>query len=54
MATIVEVNGLTPTIGDDVWLAPTAVLVGDVRVGDRAESRARGRARDGGRRRSGR
>ena len=36
MATIVEVNGLTPTIGEDVWLAPTAVLVGDVRVGDRA------------------
>ena len=31
-----EVNGLTPTIGDDVWLAPTAVLVGDVRLGDRA------------------
>jgi carbonic anhydrase/acetyltransferase-like protein (isoleucine patch superfamily) len=36
MATIVEVNGLTPTIGEDVWLAPTAVLVGDVRLGDRA------------------
>jgi carbonic anhydrase/acetyltransferase-like protein (isoleucine patch superfamily) len=35
MATIVEVNGRTPTIGDDVWLAPTAVLVGDARVGDR-------------------
>lgn len=36
MATIVEVNGLAPTIGVDVWLAPTAVLIGDVRVGDRA------------------
>ena len=36
MATIVEVNGLSPTIGEDVWLAPTAVLIGDVRVGDRA------------------
>ena len=36
MATIMAVNGMTPTIGDDVWLAPTAVLVGDVRVGDRA------------------
>jgi carbonic anhydrase/acetyltransferase-like protein (isoleucine patch superfamily) len=35
MATIVEVNGLAPTIGADVWLAPTAVLIGDVRVGDR-------------------
>ena len=36
MATIVEVAGVAPTIGDDVFLAPTAVLVGDVRVGDRA------------------
>jgi carbonic anhydrase/acetyltransferase-like protein (isoleucine patch superfamily) len=36
MATIMALNGVTPTIGDDVWLAPTAVLVGDVRVGDRA------------------
>lgn len=36
MATIMEVNGRTPTIGDGVWLAPTAVLIGDVRVGDRA------------------
>jgi carbonic anhydrase/acetyltransferase-like protein (isoleucine patch superfamily) len=25
-----------PTIGEDVWLAPTAVLIGDVHVGDRA------------------
>jgi carbonic anhydrase/acetyltransferase-like protein (isoleucine patch superfamily) len=27
---------VAPTIGADVFLAPTAVLVGDVRVGDRA------------------
>ena len=36
MATIVELDGVTPAIGDDVFLAPTAVLIGDVRVGDRA------------------
>ncbi len=36
MATIIELDGITPTIGDGVFLAPTAVLVGDVRVGDRA------------------
>ena len=36
MATIVELDGVAPTIGEDVFLAPTAVLVGDVRVGDRA------------------
>src|ERR1700751_3502064 len=36
VATIVELDGVAPTIGDDVFLAPTAVLVGDVRVGDRA------------------
>ena len=36
MATLVELDGVRPTIGTDVWLAPTAVLVGDVRVGDRA------------------
>jgi carbonic anhydrase/acetyltransferase-like protein (isoleucine patch superfamily) len=36
MATIVEVDGIAPTIGADVWLAPTAVLIGDVRLGDRA------------------
>jgi carbonic anhydrase/acetyltransferase-like protein (isoleucine patch superfamily) len=35
VATIVELDGVTPTIGDDVYLAPTAVLIGDVRVGDR-------------------
>ena len=36
MATLVELDGLEPTIGRDVWLAPTAVLIGDVRIGDRA------------------
>jgi carbonic anhydrase/acetyltransferase-like protein (isoleucine patch superfamily) len=36
MATILELDGVAPTIGADVWLAPTAVLVGDVRVGERA------------------
>jgi carbonic anhydrase/acetyltransferase-like protein (isoleucine patch superfamily) len=33
---LVELDGVSPTIGADVWLAPTAVLIGDVRVGDRA------------------
>jgi len=36
VATIVELDGVVPTIGEDVFLAPTAVLVGDVRIGDRA------------------
>lgn len=36
MATLIELDGVAPTIGADVWLAPTAVLIGDVRVGDRA------------------
>jgi carbonic anhydrase/acetyltransferase-like protein (isoleucine patch superfamily) len=36
MATLVELDGVGPTIGRDVFLAPTAVLIGDVRVGDRA------------------
>jgi len=35
VATIVELDGVAPTIGEDVFLAPTAVLVGDVRVADR-------------------
>jgi len=35
MATLVELDGVRPTIGEDVWLAPTAVLIGDVHVGDR-------------------
>jgi carbonic anhydrase/acetyltransferase-like protein (isoleucine patch superfamily) len=36
MATIIELGGVRPTIGQDVYLAPTAVLVGDVHIGDRA------------------
>lgn len=36
MAILIELDGIGPTIGQDVFLAPTAVLVGDVRVGDRA------------------
>src|ERR671928_2031655 len=36
MATLLELDGVRPTIGRDVFLAPTAVLIGDVRVGDRA------------------
>jgi carbonic anhydrase/acetyltransferase-like protein (isoleucine patch superfamily) len=35
-ALLLELDGVSPTIGEDVWLAPTAVLVGDVHVGDRA------------------
>jgi carbonic anhydrase/acetyltransferase-like protein (isoleucine patch superfamily) len=36
MATLIELDGVSPTIGEDVFLAPTAVLIGDVHVGDRA------------------
>jgi carbonic anhydrase/acetyltransferase-like protein (isoleucine patch superfamily) len=36
MALLLELDGVAPTIGADVFLAPTAVLAGDVRVGDRA------------------
>lgn len=36
MATIVTLDGVTPAIGADVYIAPTAVLIGDVHVGDRA------------------
>jgi carbonic anhydrase/acetyltransferase-like protein (isoleucine patch superfamily) len=35
-ALLLELDGVSPSIGQDVFLAPTAVLVGDVRVGDRA------------------
>jgi carbonic anhydrase/acetyltransferase-like protein (isoleucine patch superfamily) len=35
-ALLMELDGVSPTIGEDVWLAPNAVLVGDVHVGDRA------------------
>jgi carbonic anhydrase/acetyltransferase-like protein (isoleucine patch superfamily) len=36
MAHLVELDGVRPTIGEDVYLAPTAVLIGNVRVGDRS------------------
>jgi carbonic anhydrase/acetyltransferase-like protein (isoleucine patch superfamily) len=36
MAQIIELNGIRPTIGEDVYLAPTAVLIGDVTVGDQS------------------
>lgn len=36
MATLIELDGVAPRIGEEVFLAPTAVLIGDVRVGDRA------------------
>lgn len=36
MTHIVELGGVGPTIGEGVYLAPTAVLVGDVRIGDHA------------------
>jgi carbonic anhydrase/acetyltransferase-like protein (isoleucine patch superfamily) len=36
MATIVTLDGVAPRIGADVYLAPTATLIGDVQIGDRA------------------
>jgi carbonic anhydrase/acetyltransferase-like protein (isoleucine patch superfamily) len=33
---LIELDGVRPTIGRDVFIAPTAVLIGDVRVADRA------------------
>lgn len=36
MAMLIELDGKKPQIGRDVFLAPTAVLIGDVRVGDNA------------------
>jgi carbonic anhydrase/acetyltransferase-like protein (isoleucine patch superfamily) len=36
MAMLIELDGVSPLIGRDVWLAPTAVLIGDVRIGERA------------------
>ena len=36
MAYIVELDGVSPTIGEGVFLAPTAVVIGDVRIGDNA------------------
>src|SRR2546421_3775101 len=36
MPPLVELEGVRPTIGEDVYLAPTAVLIGNVRIGDRS------------------
>ena len=36
MAHIVALDGVVPTIGEDVYLAPTAVLIGDVTIKDHA------------------
>ncbi|MCB2149149.1 MAG: gamma carbonic anhydrase family protein [Deltaproteobacteria bacterium] len=36
MAIIIEYNGIVPTIGKNVFIAPTAVVIGDVTVGDGA------------------
>jgi carbonic anhydrase/acetyltransferase-like protein (isoleucine patch superfamily) len=36
MALLVELDGVSPTIGRDVYLAPNATLIGRVHVGDRA------------------
>ncbi|MBV9820416.1 MAG: gamma carbonic anhydrase family protein [Solirubrobacterales bacterium] len=36
MATIVELDGIAPRIADDAFLAPTAVVIGDVRIAPRA------------------
>ncbi len=33
MARIIPFNGITPTVHPTAWLAPTAVLIGDVEVG---------------------
>jgi len=33
MATVIELDGRTPRIADDAFVAPTAVLIGDVTVG---------------------
>lgn len=32
--TIYEFNGVRPTLGDKVWIAPSAALIGDVVMGD--------------------
>jgi carbonic anhydrase/acetyltransferase-like protein (isoleucine patch superfamily) len=34
MAQIVELDGIRPTIGEGVYLAPTAVVIGNVKIGD--------------------
>ena len=34
--TLYAIDGKTPTLGDGAWVAPSADLIGDVRLGDRA------------------
>jgi hypothetical protein len=41
MATLVELDGVGPGIGRDVFLAPTAVLVGDAPVKKRLDGETR-------------
>ncbi|WP_319525951.1 gamma carbonic anhydrase family protein [uncultured Desulfosarcina sp.] len=36
MAHIIEYKGIVPTIGNNVFIAPTAVIIGDVTIGDGA------------------
>lgn len=36
MALLIEVNGKRPSIAEDAFLAPTAVLIGDVTIGSQA------------------
>jgi len=36
MAHIIEYNGIVPEIGSNVFIAPTAVIIGDVTIGDGA------------------
>jgi carbonic anhydrase/acetyltransferase-like protein (isoleucine patch superfamily) len=36
MALLIEINGKRPTVAPDAFLAPTAVLIGDVTVGPQA------------------
>src|ERR1700752_1006512 len=36
MGALGELNGVSPAIGGGVWLPPTAVRIGDVRIGGRA------------------
>src|SRR6202012_4054837 len=32
MATMIELDGIAPRVADDAYLAPTAVLIGDVEI----------------------
>jgi hypothetical protein len=48
MATLVELDGVAPTIGADAWLAPAAVLIGDVGTGQRGPALRQGPAHRGG------